>query len=144
MEFPEFTSMSTNTLLTFNEKLHIWRVGDGHAALHDAIHRYCKKTLSTLLAATWVALQPREPSSSIFMSLIILTVSPGMSEVVSHYRTSIFSTSSLASFHVSRFFLAQSMWHRAYASYTCCQSLIYSGDSVSITIYRLRSSSFSC
>lgn len=31
------------------------------------------------------------------------------------YRTSILSTSSFASFHVSRFFFAQSTWHRAYA-----------------------------
>ena len=32
-----------------------------------------------------------------------------------YYRTSILSTSSLASLHVSTFFFAQSMWHLAYA-----------------------------
>ena len=49
------------------------------------------------------------------------------------YRASILSTSSFASRHVSRFLYAQSMCHLAYA--------IATGHS--LTMYRLRSSSFS-
>jgi len=61
------------------------------------------------------------------------------------YRASILSTSSLASLHVSRFFFAQSMWHLAYAICKISVSDLARklNNGASLTMYRLRSSSFS-
>lgn len=62
------------------------------------------------------------------------------------YRATILSTSSLASVHVSRFFRAQSKWHRAYATYTInLVSLDRDRREVGAlhTMYRRRSASLS-
>lgn len=87
MEFTEPQACQQTPSNVIIRDRHIWGFVDGHATLRDAIHRPFKKTLATLVAATWIALQPLEPYSSIFT--IFVHKSHPIDNVASNVRSRI-------------------------------------------------------